>query len=308
MLVMWSMEFLFVVLANLVVDSNSFHTNTAKAFHATSFVPSVPAEKVDKVITELQEKTDVKLKELEDDIQTSQSLLEAKITALETEMTNLANDTKLAVDSQLSSVRKVIDKIAEVCPNPSSIKGGKVLKSTGRHVGAQVQFQCTYDKKLAFTCLATGEWDAKHQCPLLYSENPSLGTYKLPSTFGPGSAVTFIAEPLGTGEPWPVFDFKKDKDEEADILFLTSIRIRKSALVRNSRQKGRYLGEERAYNSPFNFKVGQPFNFTVVLDKTGYTGYVNGDHSFDFKHRVNEMPQYVALRGQMKVNSMKVRI
>ncbi|XP_048248877.1 uncharacterized protein LOC124132617 isoform X2 [Haliotis rufescens] len=286
MLVMWSMEFLFVVLANLVVDSNSFHTNTAKAFHATSFVPSVPAEKVDKVITELQEKTDVKLKELEDDIQTSQSLLEAKITALETEMTNLA----------------------EVCPNPSSIKGGKVLKSTGRHVGAQVQFQCTYDKKLAFTCLATGEWDAKHQCPLLYSENPSLGTYKLPSTFGPGSAVTFIAEPLGTGEPWPVFDFKKDKDEEADILFLTSIRIRKSALVRNSRQKGRYLGEERAYNSPFNFKVGQPFNFTVVLDKTGYTGYVNGDHSFDFKHRVNEMPQYVALRGQMKVNSMKVRI
>ncbi|XP_071105612.1 uncharacterized protein [Haliotis cracherodii] len=308
MWVMWSMGFLFVVLANLVVDSNSFHTNTAKAFHAMSFVPSNPAEKVDKVITELQEKTDVKLKELGDDIKTSQSLVEAKITVLETEMKKTLNDTKLPEDSQLSSVRKVMDKIAEVCPNPSSIEGGKVLKSTGRHVGAQVQFQCANGLKLAFTCLATGEWDAKSQCSQTYWENPPLGVYKLPSTFGPGSAVTFIAEPFGTGAMTSIFDFKKNGDYKADMLLHTSIRIKPRTIVRNSRQNGHYGREERAHLSPFNIKVGQPFNFTAVLDKIGYKGYVNGDHYFDFKHRVNEMPQYVVLHGQMKVNSMKVRI
>ncbi|XP_046352573.2 uncharacterized protein LOC124132616 [Haliotis rufescens] len=308
MSVMWSIEFVLVVLANLVVDSKSFHSYEANPFKAENFAPSLSAEKADKVMTEFQEKTDDKLNELEDEIKNSQSLAESKITILETEMKKLANDTKSAVDSQLSSVRKVMDKIAEVCPNPLSIKGGKVLKSAGRLVGAQVQFQCTDGVKLAFTCLATGEWDTKSQCSQTYWENPPLGAYELPSTFGPGSAVTFIAEPLGTGHMWSIFDFKKNGDDKADILLHTSIRTRTRTIVRNSRQNGHYGREERAHLSPFDIKVGQPFNFTAVLDKIGYTGYVNGDHYFDFKHRVKEMPQYVALRGQMKVNSMKVRI
>ncbi|XP_041373875.1 galectin-3-like [Gigantopelta aegis] len=205
---------------------------------------------------------------------------------------------------QLTQITEVgsVGFAAKSCPSPPSLPNGDAVYSS-LLVGSVATYTCDKDYHfcgliVSSVCEMYQSWNGlSGSCKRVAFYNYSLPfRQNFPEVVGAGWKVEILGTPLGDSRI--VIDLRHG----ANIPFILNIRFQEGSgsntVVRNSRIDNIW-GQEQRTQPYFPFRVGRPFNLTILLRDSAFEMYMDG-HFFVSRassYNIALINQIIILRG-----------
>ncbi|KAF6094589.1 galectin 9 [Phyllostomus discolor] len=117
----------------------------------------------------------------------------------------------------------------------------------------------------------------------------------------PGKSITVSGTVLPSAQRFHI-----NLRSGSDIAFQINSRFNENSVVRNTRINGSWGTEETYLPGSMPFSRGQGFSVWIMCEDTGYKVAVNGQHLFDYNHRLQNLPAINVLEvgGDIQLTSL----
>ncbi|XP_045693104.1 galectin-9-like [Phyllostomus hastatus] len=124
----------------------------------------------------------------------------------------------------------------------------------------------------------------------------------IPGGLFPGKSITVSGTVLPSAQRFHI-----NLRSRSDIAFHLNPRFDQNSVVRNTEINGSWGTEETHLPGSMPFNRGQGFSVWITCEDTGYKVAVNGQHQFDYNHRLQDLPAINILEvgGDIQLSSLK---